>query len=250
MRLRFCIVYALFFTASGAECIEMTPESMVGCLSAVVGCVGETPVILRPQWPGHPVCLNRLGWLGYAYNMRAYSCGLSTGFSLTLSSSACGRQVACMHIRELHKDEAYYPASNSVLSYDEKYSVAFHRMLLYMFSLQRVGAQTYDRLTIESERTGCLTRFLRESCRTKKEAHYVLAALVLLGEGVDVPIETSGNRVIIKKRKDSNDVLVDACVVRAALCYGEARPSEVWQVINFFKQYRRAKRLPDTHKKF
>ncbi|KAH9387240.1 uncharacterized protein NEMAJ01_2136 [Nematocida major] len=251
MRLLFSFLCVLLAAGQMAVCICMSYNEMLACLSRPVGRVRGEDVYVCPGWVGHPVCVAKLGWLGYVYNMRAYSCGLATSFSL-VPRKENGKEVHT-YTREPEKDRARLPdsiASAAAFAGDEGYSMQFHRALVHMFELQKDGESTYDRLAVETGRPCSFTEFLRESCRTQKEAHCVLAALVLLSEGVDVSIETSGNRVILKKRKDSNDVLVDAYISVPAMDSGEIQPSEAWQVVNFFKRYRGTHMLPSTYEEF
>ncbi|KAH9387140.1 uncharacterized protein NEMAJ01_2036 [Nematocida major] len=249
IRLQVGRIWALLAALNLTECVYFAPKDAMSCMGAVVGSVGGKGMLISPWWAGHPLCIAKLGWLGYVYNMRAYSCGLDTSFSLVPRKE--NREKVYKHTREPEKDRARLPdsiASAAAFAEDGEYSVAFHRALVHMFGLQKDSGPTYDRLTIETGRPCSFTEFLRESCRTQKEAHYVLAALVLLSEGVDVPIRTAGNRVILKKSQESADVLVDVCV--PAVDSGERQPSETWQVVNFFKRYRGTHKMPSTYDEF
>ncbi|KAH9387241.1 uncharacterized protein NEMAJ01_2137 [Nematocida major] len=252
MRLLFGFICVLLAAGQVARCRDMAFKEMLACKSRPVGCVRGEDVYVSPEWVGHPVCVSRLVWLEYVYNMRRYSCGLDTSFSLVPSERVdeYGGEVYT-YVREPEKDRAHLPdsiASAAAFARDEGYSMQFHRALVHMFGLQKDGGSTYDCIAVETGRPCSFTEFLWESCKTTKEAHYVLAALVLLSEGIDVPIRTAGNKVIVKKRKDSEDVLVDVCV--PAVKSGESPPSETWQVVNFFKRYRGIYRLPSTYGEF
>ncbi|KAH9387117.1 uncharacterized protein NEMAJ01_2013 [Nematocida major] len=248
MRLCFLILGVLLAGLGPAECIEMTPADMLGCVGAVVGRVGKTDVHVSPEWAGHPVCISRIGWLGYVRSMRAFSSGLNTHFSLVQRKSEMKigqsfEEEVYMQSKEPSKDAPHLYFDAVASGHDHRHTVAFHWALVHMF-----GLTADEQLTVETGRPCSFTEFLRESCRTKKEAHYVLAALVLLSEDVDAPIETAGNRVILKKRKDSEDVLVDVCV--PAMEGGERQPSETWHVVNFFKRCRGTHMLPSTYEEF
>ncbi|KAH9385972.1 uncharacterized protein NEMAJ01_0868 [Nematocida major] len=247
MGLLFGFLCVLLAAGQVAACIDMTYNEMLAYKSRPVGRVRGEDVYVSPEWVGHPVCVSRLVWLEYVYNMRRYSCGLDTSFSL-LPSGRVDKYGgdAYTYVREPEKDRAHLPddiASAAAFTGDEGYCVKFHQALVHMFGLQKKGG-----LAVKTGRPCSFTEFLRKSCKTTEEAHYVLAALVLLSEGVDVPIRTAGNGVILKKRKDSNDVLVNACV--PAVKSGERQPSETWQVVNFFKRYRGTHMLPSTYEEF
>ncbi|KAH9385751.1 uncharacterized protein NEMAJ01_0647 [Nematocida major] len=249
MRLLFGFICVLLAEVHAVACINMTYNEMVECFCMPVGYVRGEEVCVSPEWMGHPVCVERLGWLGYMYNLRRYAYGLDTSFSLLPSGEVdkSGKEVY-MYAREPEKDRAHQPDginSNVLLEGGGEYRVAFHRTLVNMFGLQKKGG-----LTVETGRPCSFTEFLRESCKTKTEAHYVLTALVLLSEGMDVPIEAAGNKVILKKRKDSEEVLVDAYINMPAVESGEMQSSETWNVVNFFKRCRSAYRLPSTYEEF
>ncbi|KAH9387239.1 uncharacterized protein NEMAJ01_2135 [Nematocida major] len=225
-----------------AKCIHLTHKEMLACQNKEVGHVGGEPVYVNTCWGGHPVCIAQICRLGHVYKMRAYSCKVNTSFSL-VPNRYLGKHT---YTREPEKDWLH----SGMDARKGRYSVKFHRALLQMFGLRRSSGSEYDCLTVGCARAGSFIQFLREGCKTQTEAHYVLAALLLLCEGVDVPIETAGNRVIIKKRKCSNGILVDARMGGAALGSRKWQGSEAWQVINFFKQYRGTHRLPHTYKEF
>ncbi|KAH9387109.1 uncharacterized protein NEMAJ01_2005 [Nematocida major] len=247
MGLLFGFLYVLLAAGQATRCSHITCGEMLAYKSRPVGRVCGEDVYVSPEWVGHPVCVSRLVWLEYVYNMRRYSCGLDTSFSLVPSGQVDKyRGEVYTYVREPEKDRAHLPdsiASAAAFARDEGYSVAFHQALVYMFGLQKKGG-----LTVKTGRPCSFTEFLRESCRTQKEAHYVLAALVLLSEGVDAPIETAGNKVILKKRKDCEEALVDVCV--PVVDSGEGPPSETWQVVNFFKRHRGIHMQPSTYEEF
>ncbi|KAH9387128.1 uncharacterized protein NEMAJ01_2024 [Nematocida major] len=243
MRLRFGgLLCGLLAAARMTKCIYMTHKEMLACLDETVGYVDGASVYVSPWWAGHPVCIAQICRLGYAYKMRAYSCKVNTSFSL-VPDRHLGKHT---YTREPEKDGLH----SGMDARKDEYSVKFHRTLLHMFGLRKSSGPEYDCVTVECARPGSFIQLLREGCETQTEAHYVLAALLLLSEGVDVPIETAGNRVILKERKDSEAVLVDARMGGAALYSGEEQPSEAWQVVDFFKQYRGTHKMPSTYEEF
>ncbi|KAH9386710.1 uncharacterized protein NEMAJ01_1606 [Nematocida major] len=244
MNLYFGLACVLFSAVHVAKCIKPSHGGAVACVEAVVGRSGGEDVCVNPKWAGHPACIPWLCWLGYVRNMRGYSSGMATHFSTDTGSSHGYATYA-------HREGLHLPGDiegAAAFGKNGGYSLLFHRTLLQMFGLRRDGGLAYDCLTVETGRPCSFTLFLREGCRTQKEAHYVLAALVLLSEGVDVPIKVAGNRVIVKKSQESADVLVDASM--EAFYGSEGQPSETWQVVSFFKRYRGTHMLPSTYEEF
>ncbi|KAH9385975.1 uncharacterized protein NEMAJ01_0871 [Nematocida major] len=243
MRLRFGgLLCGLLAAAQIAKCIYMTHKEMLECQNKEVGHVGGEPVYVNTCWGGHPVCIAQICRLGHAYKMRAYSCKVNTSFSLVPDRHLDKHT----YTREPEKDWVH----SGMAASDGGYSVEFHRALLQMFGLRKSSGPEYNCLTVECARAGSFIQFLREGCKTQTEAHYVLAALLLLSECVDMPIELAKDRVTIRKRKGSNDVLVDARIGGAALDGVEGQLSEAWQVINFFKRYRDTHKMPSRYEGF
>ncbi|KAH9387141.1 uncharacterized protein NEMAJ01_2037 [Nematocida major] len=247
MRLRFGgLLCGLLAAVQIAKCIYMTQNEMLACQNKEVGHVGGKPVYVNTRWGGHPVCIAQLCRLGHAYKMRAYSCKVNTSFSLVPDSKPNNYLHEHIYTREPEKDGLH----SRVVARKGGYSMKFHRALLQMFGLRKSSGPEYDCLTVECARPGSFIQLLREGCKTQKEAHYVLAALLLLCEGVDVPIELAEDRVTIRKRKGSNHLLVDARIGGAALDGVEGQLSEACQVIDFFMQYRDTYKMPSTYEEF
>ncbi|KAH9387460.1 uncharacterized protein NEMAJ01_2356 [Nematocida major] len=217
-----------------AVCMKMAQKSALANLETAAG---RDDVIVNPQWVGHPMHIFHLNALEYVQNMRTYSSELDTKFSLVLDGSQAERaeKETYTYTREPLKDTPHLPSSihrSMETLRTGEYGLKYHRALLHMFpSLKNKW------LIIRVKQPRSFTRFLQKSCKATEEAHYVLAALVLLSEGVDVPIKTAGKRVILKKRRDSNDVLVDARLKTEGEG-SERQLSETWQAVNFFKRYR------------
>ncbi|KAH9386274.1 uncharacterized protein NEMAJ01_1170 [Nematocida major] len=247
MRLRFGgLLCGLLAAARMTKCIYMTHKEMLECQNKEVGRMGGESVYVNTRWGGHPVCIAQICRLGHAYKMRAYSCKVNTSFSLLPDSKPNNYLDKHIYTREPEKDGLH----SRVVARKGGYSMKFHRALLQMFGLRKSSGPEYDCLTVECARPGSFIQLLREGCKTQKEAHYVLAALLLLCEGVDVPIELAKDRVAIRKRKGSKDVLVDARIGGAALDGVEGRLSEACQVINFFKRYRDTHKMPSRYEGF
>ncbi|KAH9387372.1 uncharacterized protein NEMAJ01_2268 [Nematocida major] len=242
MRLCFGVLLCGLLAVQIAKCIYMTQNEMLACKIKRVGRMGGRPVYVSPCWGGHPVCIAQICRLGYVYKMRAHSCMVNTSFSL-LPDRHLDEHT---YTREPEKDELH----SGMVTSDGRYSVKFHRALLQMFGLRKSSGPEYDCVTVECARPGSFIQLLQEGCKTQKEAHYVLAALLLLSEGVDVPIELAEDRVTIRKRKGINVVLVNAHVGGEALGIRKGQLSETWQVINFFKRYRDTHKMPSTYEEF
>ncbi|OAG33428.1 hypothetical protein NEIG_00983, partial [Nematocida sp. ERTm5] len=115
-----------------------------------------------------------------------------------------------------------------------KYLKEFAQQLINMFPSEN-GVYS-----IESEKSDSFTRFLREH-KGKSYSLNLLAALFLLAEGVDVPIEivdekgSIGNKIIILEKKEINN----GFFVNLSLTIEEGKSAyhkKAEEIINFFKR--------------
>ncbi|KAH9387112.1 uncharacterized protein NEMAJ01_2008 [Nematocida major] len=237
MRLGFCFLYALL---SAAQCIGISSQDILACHNRPAGRVNGEEVCVNPRWVGHPFYIALLGRLGYVRNMRACSYGLDTSFSVAPGKSKKQLENDIhIYVRKPQKDTPYL----GVAERDAGYSVEFHRTLVHMFGLQKSG-----RLAIESEREGSFAFTLRKDFPSPREMHYALAALLLLCEGVDVPIKATDSRVSEKGEQACKGVLENS--ERAGLGGREEPLSETRQVIDFFLQNKDRNQLPCTYGDF
>ncbi|KAI5133837.1 hypothetical protein NEAUS05_0020 [Nematocida ausubeli] len=154
-------------------------------------------VIINPNGP-----LNLLrGYiykrLGLMNNMRFFSPGIKVSYELTANEK---KDVnGNMHIfkRELVKDKAYQTNSSTK---KEKYLSEYHKRIILMFP------STHGTLSIETGREDSFIRLIRHES-VKQHAPYILAALCLLAEGVDVQLQlekVDAGRMLVLKNKSGS----------------------------------------------
>ncbi|KAI5186068.1 hypothetical protein NEIRO03_2196 [Nematocida sp. AWRm78] len=152
--------------------------------------------------PDGPLNLTR-GYIyhknGYMYNKRLFSHEIDINYSLSTENNS-GTAVY-NYKRKKHSDTAYSYISNKNNTNQEyeklrRYTVEYHNKLIQMFSLNDIY------ITIEAGRFDSLIRFMKYP-PVKVYSNYILAALLLLSEGVDVPIQC------IQSNNEYNLILTD-----------------------------------------
>ncbi|EHY65456.1 hypothetical protein NERG_01063, partial [Nematocida ausubeli] len=158
--------------------------------------VGEKQdVVINPRGP-----LNLLrGYIGNRngcmYNKRFYSPEIDTDYALSKKGlSSIGEQEYNFKRKpvndRVHKDM-------DTKTPEGKYLSMYHAQLIKMFP------SADGDLSIEAGRSNALTNFLRAD-HVKKDAKYILAALLLLSEGVDIKIAVDykgkKNNLVIKSK--------------------------------------------------
>ncbi|EHY66099.1 hypothetical protein NERG_00795 [Nematocida ausubeli] len=216
-------------------------------------------VIINPEGP-----LNLLrGYIGqrsgHMNNKRFYSSEIETNYSLRENGLSITKQQNYDFTRTPANDRVYKDIATQAPN--GKYLSAYHEQLIKMFPSEKGD------LSIEGARSNTLTNFLRTK-HVKKDAKYILAALLLLSEGVDIKIAVDheeGMKCLIIKRKASKDnnfvsILMHAAGIDAAtnehsyIIY----QSEVAEIIDFYRQCRASPLLkkggvfamPTTKKEF
>ncbi|EHY64831.1 hypothetical protein NERG_02234 [Nematocida ausubeli] len=167
--------------------------------------VGEKQdVVINPKGP-----LNLLrGYIGnrcgYMYNKRFYSSEIDTDYELSKEGiSSTGRQEY-KFTRTPVNDRVYKDIITKTP--DSKYLSTYHAQLIKMFP------SIDGDLSIEAGRPNALTNFLRAE-HVKKDTKYILAALLLLSEGVDIKINVDHagekKKLVIKSKTCKEKVFVD-----------------------------------------
>ncbi|KAI5146946.1 hypothetical protein NEAUS05_0282 [Nematocida ausubeli] len=177
------------------EDIKTVSETLVG---------EKQDVVINPRGP-----LNLLrGYIGnqngYMYNKRFFSSEIDTDYALTKT------EVSIMFGQEY--DFTRTPVNDSVYKDvvtevpNGKYLSSYHVQLIKMFP------SIEEELSIEAGRSNAFTNFLRAD-HVKKDTKYILAALLLLSEGVDVKIAVDykgeKNNLVIKSKTCKEKVFVD-----------------------------------------
>ncbi|KAI5161923.1 hypothetical protein NEAUS03_1828 [Nematocida ausubeli] len=160
--------------------------------------VGERQdVVINPKGP-----LNLLrGYIvnrsEFMHNKRFYSSEIDTDYALSKERVFCRNQYKYIYkfTRKPVNDRVYKDLDTKTP--EGKYLSTYHAQLIKMFP-------SADRnLSIEAGRPNALTNFLRAN-HIKKDTKYILAALLLLSEGVDIKINVDHTgekkRLVIKSK--------------------------------------------------
>ncbi|KAI5137254.1 hypothetical protein NEAUS07_1905 [Nematocida ausubeli] len=172
---------------------------------------------------------------GYIYNKRFYSAEIDRSYSLKEGDAPSNY----IFTRAPAKDKVYKDLSSK--SDTNEYLKVYHTLLIKMFP------SVDGDLSIEAGRLDMITNFLRAE-HVKKDAKYILAALLLLSEGIDVQISVDGSEkkksLVIKSKKCEGKILVDVDmhIININPCVEEQRSSiyqsETAKIVNFYKKYR------------
>ncbi|KAH9387137.1 uncharacterized protein NEMAJ01_2033, partial [Nematocida major] len=197
--------------------------------------------------PRGPLCLLRgfvYSELGYTHNKRFFSPEIETDYKVEPVGDV---ETTRKHkyTRNAQKDKPYPPAEGPALSSkpaDKNYTVTYHRALIEMFP--SVDGHT---LSVAVAREDSFFQALQRM-PSKQHVHYVLAALLLLSEGVDVPIEATQKEIALgtsilgnlppEHRKTVAEKSSTVFKTKKDL-YKKAA-----QVINFFKDNMQKEKLP------
>ncbi|KAI5128171.1 hypothetical protein NEPAR04_1162 [Nematocida parisii] len=138
---------------------------------------------------------------GYVYNKRLFSHEIDINYALTTENNS---STAYTHKRKKKNDTVHSYTSNKANTDQEyeklrRYTVDYHNKLIQMFGLNDIY------VTIEAGRFDSFIRFMKYP-PVKAYSNYILAALLLLSEGVDVPIQC------IQSDNDYNLILTDTDV--------------------------------------
>ncbi|KAI5138049.1 hypothetical protein NEAUS06_2401 [Nematocida ausubeli] len=199
--------------------------------------VGEKQdVVINPRGP-----LNLLrGYIGhqsgYMYNKRFYSSEIDTDYALTKKGLSSRNEQEYDFTRTPVNDRVYKDLDTKTL--EGKYLSSYHAQLIKMFP------SIDGDLSIEAGRSNALTNFLRAD-HVKKDTKYILAALLLLSEGVDIKIavdHTGGDKkkLVIKSKTCKEKVFVDVEMHTAGIdpvtnkYSDKINQKEAAEIVNFY----------------
>ncbi|EIJ92523.1 uncharacterized protein NEPG_02621 [Nematocida parisii ERTm1] len=161
----------------------------------------ETPfsinknILINHNGPLNPLRTYIMHKSSYMYNKRMFSQEINTDYSLKKSAKSTDNEHFYIYTRNPENDKAY-KCSGIGRRYTPNYLYYYHKTMIYMFPCEN------NNLSIEPCRNDSFTRFLRAHCN-EVDSLYLLAALLLLSEGIDVPIAIeknihSGERILLK----------------------------------------------------
>ncbi|KAH9385971.1 uncharacterized protein NEMAJ01_0867 [Nematocida major] len=193
--------------------------------------IGESNAFINPRGPP---CLLRgfvYSELAYTHNKRFFAPEIETDYKVEPVGDDETTEEH-KYTRNAQKDKLYPSAEGSALGSKpagKNYTVTYHRTLIEMFP--SVDGHT---LSVAVAREDSFFQFLQRM-PTKKHVHYVLAALLLLSEGVDVPIKATQKTITLEI---------------GSIAFETGRCKKAAQVINFFKDNKGKGKLPCTQNDF
>ncbi|KAI5130559.1 hypothetical protein NEPAR04_2051 [Nematocida parisii] len=164
--------------------------------------VGRLNLLINPDGP-----LNLLrGYLfhksGVVYNKRFFSSAIDTDYSMKKSDRSTESTHIYTYTRNPENDKTY-KENNAMrrLEYGSKYLSVLYKQMIYMFPCVN------NTISIEPCRNDSFTRFLRVN-NSGLDSMYLLAALLLLSEGIYIPIEIENSiegseRILLKDWADT-----------------------------------------------
>ncbi|KAI5138243.1 hypothetical protein NEIRO02_2553 [Nematocida sp. AWRm79] len=185
------------------EDIKTVSETLVG---------EKQDVVINPRGP-----LNLLrGYIGNRngcmYNKRFFSSEIDTDYILSKKEISDENEQEYNFKRKPVNDRVHKDMDTKTP--EGKYLSMYHAQLIKMFP------SADGDLSIEGGRSNALTNFLRAD-HVKKDTKYILAALLLLSEGVDVKIAVDckgkKNNLVIKSKTCKEKVFVDVEMHTAGL---------------------------------
>ncbi|KAI5137731.1 hypothetical protein NEAUS06_2339 [Nematocida ausubeli] len=207
--------------------------------------IGETKdVFINPEGP---LCLLR-GYIGdrsgHMYNKRFYSPEIHTDYALTKKGISDANEQEYQFERNPVKDRVYKDIATQAPN--GEYLSTYHAQMIKMFP------SVDGNLSIEAGRPTAITNFLRAD-HVKEDAKYILAALLLLSEGVDIKIavDHTGNKkkLLINSKTVEGKVFANIELYMAGIDpakdeYKENIPqNETAEIVNFYLRCRDKKYL-------
>ncbi|KAH9387125.1 uncharacterized protein NEMAJ01_2021 [Nematocida major] len=209
---------------------------------------GQKTALVHPDGPFNFLRGYIYAQQGYMYSKRVLAPEIDVRYDVCPVES--GKPGAYKYTRAAAHDRPYAAKSASAAA---RYSEAYHKMLIQMFP------STGGRLAISVNRHDSMHCFLQEAC-SKEQAHYVLAALLLLAEGEAVPVKTSGLDILIcpckkqgagKANPNAAEPAPSAlCAVSRKAKKGRKPFKEILAVLEFFQTHQNAVPMPRTYEEF
>ncbi|KAH9387365.1 uncharacterized protein NEMAJ01_2261 [Nematocida major] len=185
---------------------------------------------------------------GLMHKKRFFSSEIETSYSFLLNKGAKDEADSYRYKRKPVCDKPYgAEAGRGISDPEQQSSVEYHTALIRMFPSQNSS------LSIEGGRADVFTRFIRSTI-AQNQVPGLLAALILLSEGVDVDIECIEDEIVVNRRLLAHAVVDSSIAFKMPVnieVHSEksqkskkVRQKEAISVINFFKASRLSEPLP------
>ncbi|KAI5140066.1 hypothetical protein NEPAR04_0040 [Nematocida parisii] len=173
---------------------------------------------------------------GYMHNKRFFSPEINIDYKLENNIDFTKNAHTYRYIRTPENDKPHDPEDGVV---DSNYLHKFHKMIIYMFPSES------NTLSIEPYKSNSFTRFLRFHSG-KSDSIYILSALLLLSEGIYVPIDIDKNELTGKTTVVLNNTKNTLSYINLDMHLKSIMPeengeliaqTETEEIIDFFKQF-------------
>ncbi|KAI5132339.1 uncharacterized protein NESG_01065 [Nematocida ausubeli] len=209
---------------------------------------GENSMIMvHPEGPLSPLNAYISRKCNFMYNKRFFSPEIETNYELSMEKDPEMNRPKYIRTRRFNKDKVHVNAGikNKKLTAAQEY----HAVLLKLFP-SPIGD-----LTIHTSINNSFITFLSDQ-KVSQHAHKILAALLLMTEGIDVPLSLSGTKgnkkLTLKSAKNSTvHFCLDMHVPRmVAIEKDKIEKTEVYQseavfIIEYFKKNKPELPLPE-----
>ncbi|KAH9386501.1 uncharacterized protein NEMAJ01_1397 [Nematocida major] len=209
--------------------------------------------------PDGDVCINPEGPLnmihgyiykkrGYMYNKRLFSPEIQTKYSMAALPREGDSEEAYAYRRIPTQDTAHKKMESDVFSLEktlcpvDDYTQEYHNTLIRLFP------SVDGELSIETSQYDAFIRFIRAK-QAKEHAHYILASLLLLSEGVDVDIKCTKKEISLRSRdtKEIFQVCTEIQVLNPKTnALENSYQKRAVSVIRFFQKYKKVGEMPKT----
>ncbi|KAI5155745.1 hypothetical protein NEPAR06_2017 [Nematocida parisii] len=208
-------------------------------------------IFINPDGPLNPL----RGYIFYKnellYNKRFFSPGIRADYSLNRYRDLRENVPEYKYkFRRNPENDTPYRNNNGIDGFNTEleYLSDFHQKMIYMFPCVN------GMISIEPHKNNSFTRFLRKHS-SKPGTIYLLATLILLSEGVDVPIEVDksiegSERIVLK---NENFVFVDLPLQLESIVADKSKKKiyqkETEEIVLFFKNLCREPFLSEVKKR-
>ncbi|KAI5160428.1 hypothetical protein NEAUS03_1131 [Nematocida ausubeli] len=198
--------------------------------------IGERQdMIINPEGSLNLLC----GYIGhrngYMHNKRFYSPEIETNYALSKKRLSSRNKQGYEFIRTPVNDKVYEDLDTKTP--EDKYISTYHMQLIKMFP------SVNGDLSIEAGRADTLTNFLRAE-HVKNDSKYILAALLLLSEGIDIKINVDHTgekkKLVIKSKTIEEKVFVNVEMYAAGIDpftnqhSDKINQKEASEIVNFY----------------
>ncbi|KAH9385132.1 uncharacterized protein NEMAJ01_0028 [Nematocida major] len=214
-------------------------------LSTIVGIDGKKKIVC-PWSSITPMKGAIYANLKLADDMRRLSPHIDIIYSYDLTAYTVGSDIRrAVYTREPEKDRAYPPESlvgGQLGKARAEYINEYYTRLLKLLPIEWEEQPFKQEVGYASN----FCTFLQYVC-PEESVCYILASILLLSEGVDVPIEADEEKIVLWKNRKRQEAVLEISMLQSK---DESHRKETAETINFFKKYKGTEEMPTTMQEF